>query len=1513
MRFTIKYIILLLLLAGNTVTKSQICDPLVSSIAIQDSQVTMVQIIVEGVFPEDLSSEAQCLSAIRLHFGHNQIGDLTMRLVSPAGQEVTLAGPYTNSNNTSFADWDITFTSCGNLAAPDNGFPDTWSNSAPWAILGNYSGVYYPYDGCLEDFNTGSVNGTWTLIIEDHLDFDDGMIHSVQLFFCDAGSIDCNLCEVDAGDFPSDTLTYCRRSPQLYFNQLESLLTGTTGSDDYDLIFVVSKKDTLIGVDTLLDLRFYEADTFNICAIRYHQNDSLLLDSIHFSNLTSDYLSLFSFPAPQYCADISDTCLHVIVLPSPELDDIVFDEINCYHPEVTISAIYETGPLILEWEYPNSDLYYGDELITDQPGEHYLRVWNTYGCSWDTSIVVTSDLEEPNFILPDSFPLSCIYPLINMPIVLLEPFDSIHWSGPSGFSSNVPQPQTNLPGVYEVIIWGTNGCISHEEILITESDELTEFTIQIDTLTCDHNPGSIFVDFTGAFVVTWTNLQTSSVSSGPLVTYTASDTFLMSIRDQSSNCKAERIITGVLDTLTPTIIFNPPDSLNCFITNVSLSFDDPDQYQYFEWSGDGKISQEPTFEVGNPGWYFLEVQGSNGCFHTDSIEVIENLDYHFEDLVIFLDCSEDSIRLGIPFLIADHHEWLKDGQFFSYEINPFVHEGGFYQLVAGTESGCVDTIRVDIFEDRTKPLISLSVQGEINCLNHMARIEADIISIIQPGAFWTGPDGFYSESNPVMVSEPGIYIFHATGTNDCIFQDSVELTSDMEFPQVQVFGDSIFCNEPVRPLNIHAIATGEIENQFWQGPGGFYSTTLSNIVTEAGMYILTIEGSNGCTTSDTAFVVIDTLLPQLILSPIDTINCYNNGVFLSVHSNQTLSEIQWSGPLNFKSDQSTIFVDQPGFYIVKIYTPSGCFNEEHFSIPINKLRPYLSLNAPTVTCRDTVVMLEHLTNADLYSLYWTGPDDFYDFSHFPLASDPGWYFCQITDLNNGCVHQDSILLKADFTQPTMVTQDFNLPCSGKPIEIFVNSSPEQADHFWQGPGNFIHHGDTALVDLPGTYYITVVNPMNGCSLMDSVQVSSEPVYPEFEVFHENINCRNKIIKPVFISHSDISTVEWTGPDGFYSQDFAPELNLEGLYQLSVTGENGCIKDTILKVLTDTIPPEISILYDDFLTCEKNTSILNASGSESGSHISYFWQTNDGVILNGHFSQFPKILGPGWYVLTLVNLKNHCMNVDSVLVQEMESDLDSISVQLFSPSCFGQTNGSLVITDVFGGQPPVRYAIGNNYFSPINYFDHLAAGTYTIRVKDAYGCTYDTTIVMQHGSDIQLQLYADKNNIYPGEQVRLTAGISASNEIDVIQWLPIDFIFVSGVFEQLVAPLETTTFSLYVKDTQGCDAESSITVLVKEKPDIYIPNIFSPNGDQINDRFFVQGKPDIGNVALMEVFDRWGNRVFYSENLLLNDYATAWDGSFNGSRVTQGVYTYHIIMKSASNKLTHFTGDITVIW
>ena len=100
--------------------------------------------------------------------------------------------------------------------------------------------------------------------------------------------------------------------------------------------------------------------------------------------------------------------------------------------------------------------------------------------------------------------------------------------------------------------------------------------------------------------------------------------------------------------------------------------------------------------------------------------------------------------------------------------------------------------------------------------------------------------------------------------------------------------------------------------------------------------------------------------------------------------------------------------------------------------------------------------------------------------------------------------------------------------------------------------------------------------------------------------------------------------------------------------------------------------------------------------------------------------------------------------------------------------------------------------------------------------------------------------------------------------------------------------------LEVTSSDGCSDVINGVITVYELINLYIPSAFTPNGDGINDVFQVEGTGiDMTNFQI-DIFNRWGEKVFSS-----NDPQQAWTGGANGSEyyVPNGVYNYYVSMNS----------------
>ena len=127
-----------------------------------------------------------------------------------------------------------------------------------------------------------------------------------------------------------------------------------------------------------------------------------------------------------------------------------------------------------------------------------------------------------------------------------------------------------------------------------------------------------------------------------------------------------------------------------------------------------------------------------------------------------------------------------------------------------------------------------------------------------------------------------------------------------------------------------------------------------------------------------------------------------------------------------------------------------------------------------------------------------------------------------------------------------------------------------------------------------------------------------------------------------------------------------------------------------------------------------------------------------------------------------------------------------------------------------------------------------------------------------------------------------------------------------IHQYLTLPQRNYCYSVIANELDGNNAisQSNITC-VGTGPRVYVPNVFTINGDGINERLVVGGL-FIENYKI-NIFDRWGNNVFES-----NNRDVSWDGNFDGKPMPSGVYVYLIEVTGRSKQRVEVTGTVTLI-
>lgn len=146
----------------------------------------------------------------------------------------------------------------------------------------------------------------------------------------------------------------------------------------------------------------------------------------------------------------------------------------------------------------------------------------------------------------------------------------------------------------------------------------------------------------------------------------------------------------------------------------------------------------------------------------------------------------------------------------------------------------------------------------------------------------------------------------------------------------------------------------------------------------------------------------------------------------------------------------------------------------------------------------------------------------------------------------------------------------------------------------------------------------------------------------------------------------------------------------------------------------------------------------------------------------------------------------------------------------------------------------------------------------------------------------------------------------SEGVDSYSWSPaVDECITSNCSEVYVIPNQATVYVVEVIDQNSCHNYDTVLVDISGFMEVFIPNIFSPNGDGFNDYFVVDG-PRLFNFKL-EVYDRWGKKIFITE-----DQKDHWDGKFNGTELSSQTFVYSVVGETVLGEKIVRSGNVTII-
>lgn len=360
------------------------------------------------------------------------------------------------------------------------------------------------------------------------------------------------------------------------------------------------------------------------------------------------------------------------------------------------------------------------------------------------------------------------------------------------------------------------------------------------------------------------------------------------------------------------------------------------------------------------------------------------------------------------------------------------------------------------------------------------------------------------------------------------------------------------------------------------------------------------------------------------------------------------------------------------------------------------------------------------------------------------------------------------------------------------------------------------------------------------------------------------------------------------------------------YTVHATNAAGCTGSDSFKVTVNPLP-HMDYYPKPAYVCARDSTYMSALGAAT-----YVWKPLLGLSCGTCERPWCSITSNIIYTVTGTSVYG-CVDSEYVPVNYYDTNATGVS-PVDTTICFG----SSAYLRAWGGDSYLWY---NNHthngatidnptaYNPTVTPDSSTVYVVTIYENPCFSKTYFSNVTVIPTPVIQPMT---GSTIIAGNSVHLSAVVT-NDVITNYVWTPSDTTLTCiNCPSPIATPTANTTYTVTVSTAEGCHSEASVTIkLICENTQVFIPNTFTPNGDGVNDHFYISGK-GLGLIKRIGVYNRWGELVYEARDIQPNDEGAGWDGTFRGVVLTPDVFIYVVDVECEAGELFSFKGDISLV-
>ncbi|TAF61187.1 MAG: PKD domain-containing protein [Cytophagales bacterium] len=687
----------------------------------------------------------------------------------------------------------------------------------------------------------------------------------------------------------------------------------------------------------------------------------------------------------------------------------------------------------------------------------------------------------------------------------------------------------------------------------------------------------------------------------------------------------------------------------------------------------------------------------------------------------------------------------------------------------------------------------------------------------------------------------------------------------------------------------------------WTGPGlaKIPTDSLSAIVNKSGTYSLVVTNKfTGCRTKDSINVVFYT--PPVIKFAKDSLFfCVRDSATLlnaydSTHDLTAKYEWFKDGTLIPSATKAILKVLELGThqYRVRVTNISGCTGTDTIYVTYYPEPTFSIVGVDEVrgTCQPTDTLFT-AGEVNSMTLEWFRNGILVAKNQKTLIADSsGVYMLKVTNPFSGCFNYDTVKvtiyppLELEIGSDTVLCELSPLVLSG-----FDSTHTATTQYEWWlldlavpsrsevlgTTQTFVARFQDKPTYLPRTYALVAFDTTTGCSVSDTLTVTFERQPEANALPKESVSICFGDSTALIALGSETSVFEWvlpSAPDSVISRDsiFVVKPLITTTYMLRATGQNSCQfgYDSVKVIVND--PPKVSILpatRDSIIICP-GTPITLTAFAERGRN--FYWWHGDST---AQTTVAP--LDTTTYYVTVIDDRG-CIGFDSVTIM--------VTPRLKLPALISGCMGDSIQIGARLNDGKTTYLWSTGDTSAYIWVD--SSGIYSLTVKtDSCLYTLSTTVDLHPipktdlKRDTILCFEEDESQFFERKSFKFKPEVINGREGEKYLFRWYDTL---GNILSRKQELEIDSGGVYIvriTSDFGCIGEDTLKITERCEPRIYIPDAFTPNKDDLNERFTIFGAHFIR--LDFYIYDRWNECVFQlhaptAESMKETDF---WDGTF----------------------------------